>query len=238
MTGLATARHVIKRRRPGGIAVDSRLTLMHMLCRRAVILCLVVAIGWSGARPARALDIDAARAHVDATIEQILELIRASKPRAETARTLRAIFEQKAALPQLARFTAGRHWRAMSSDQQARFTETFSNYLAHVYAGHFREFDGEIADLRAAVSITGAEDAGAKGVLVRSEIRPAREVRISIEWLVSDRSGRIAISDLIVEGVSLAVTQREIIGAMLEARGGDVGKLIADLEKQQVATGP
>jgi phospholipid transport system substrate-binding protein len=211
---------------------------MHKLCRRAMILSLVAAIGWSGALPARALGLEAARAHVDATIEQVLQLIRASKPRAETAKALRTIFEERTALPQLARFTAGRYWPRMSSGERARFTETFSNYVAFVYAGHFREFKGDIADLRAVVSIKRVEDVGAKGVLVQSEIRPARQLGISVDWLVSDRSGRIAISDLIVEGISLAITQREIIGAMLEARGGDVGKLIADLEQQQAKTGP
>jgi len=201
------------------------------------MLSLVAAIGWSGALPARALELEAARAHVDATIEQVLQLIRASKPRAETAKALRAIFEERTAMPQLARFSAGRHWRQMSSSERAQFTETFSNYVAFVYAGHFREFKGDIADLRTVVSIKRVEDIGAKGILVRSEIRPTQQLRISVDYLVSDRSGKIAISDLIVEGISLAITQREIISAMLEARGGDVGKMITDLEEQQAKAG-
>ena len=147
------------------------------------------------------------------------------------------IFEERTALPQIARFTAGRNWLRMSDDQQAQFTETFSNYVAFVYAGHFREFKGDIEDLRAAISVTGVEDAGAKGVLVHSQMRPSQQSEVSIDWLISDRSGKTAISDLIVEGISLAITQREIIGAMLDARGGDVDKLIADMEQQQVNAG-
>lgn len=211
---------------------------VKMLCRRAMILGLLAAIGWSGAWPARALEADAARAHVEATIEQILQLITANRPRAETAEALRAIFEQRTALPQLARFTAGRHWRQMSDTDRARFTESFSNYVAFVYAGYFRKFEGDIADLRAVVSIQGVEDAGAKGIVVKTEIRPTRRLGISIDWLVSDRSGKIAISDLRVEGISLAITQREIIGAMLEARDGDVDRLIADLKRQQAKAAP
>jgi phospholipid transport system substrate-binding protein len=214
------------------------MILMHKLCRRAMMFCLVAAIGWSGARSAQALGLDAARAHVDATIDQIFQLVRANKPRSETARALRLIFEQRTALPRLARFSAGRSWAGMSGDQHARFTEAFANYVAFVYAGHFREFNGDIADLRAVVSINSVEDVGAKGVLVRSEISPAHEVPISVDWLISDRSGKIAISDMIVEGISLAVTQREIIGGMLEARGGDIDKLIADLEKQREKASP
>jgi len=203
-----------------------------------MILYFLGAIGWLGASPAQALDANAALAHVDATIEQILQLVRASRPRAETAKALREIFEQRTALPQLARFSAGRHWRQMSGGERARYTEGFSNYVAFVYAGHFREFKGDIADLRAVVHILGAEDAGAKGVLVRSEIRPTLDLGISVDWLVSDRSGKIAVSDLVVEGISLAVTQREIISAMLDARHGNVAGFIADLETQQAKAEP
>ena len=39
--------------------------------------------------------------------------------------------------------------------------------------------------------------------------------------------------DLIIEGISLAATQREEINAMLDKRGGDVDVLIADLRTAQ-----
>lgn len=213
------------------------MALIGKIRHGAMILCLAAA-GWLGAWPAHALGVEAARAHVEATIEQVLELITASRPRAETATALRAIFEARTALAQLARFTAGRRWRGMSGGERVRFTESFSDYVAFVYAGYFREFEGDIADLRAVVNILGTEDAGAKGVVVRTEIRPIRRLGISVDWLVSDRSGRVAISDLQVEGISLAITQREIIGAMFEANGGDVDKLIADLKRQQAKAGP
>ena len=203
-----------------------------------MILCLAAGVGWLGAWPAHPLGVEAARTHVDATIEQILELITASRPRAETATVLRAIFEERTALAQLARFATGRHWRSMSSGERARFTESFSSYVAFVYAGYFREFEGDIADLRAVVNFLGVEDVGAKGIVVHTEIRPIRQLGISVDWLVSDRSGRVAISDLRVAGISLAITQREIISAMLEANGGDVDKLIADLKRQQAKAEP
>jgi phospholipid transport system substrate-binding protein len=46
---------------------------------------------------------------------------------------------------------------------------------------------------------------------------------------VTDQPGQALIADIIIEGVSLLVTQREEIGGMLEARQGDVEKLITDL---------
>jgi phospholipid transport system substrate-binding protein len=59
-------------------------------------------------------------------------------------------------------------------------------------------------------------------------VRPD-EAPIAVDWLVTDRPGRTVVADIVIEGVSMLVTEREEIGSMLEARGGDVEKLIADL---------
>jgi phospholipid transport system substrate-binding protein len=47
---------------------------------------------------------------------------------------------------------------------------------------------------------------------------------------VDDRSGQPLLSDLIAEGVSLSISQREEFAAMVEQRGGDIDRFIADLE--------
>jgi len=205
------------------------------LTRRTAIFGLALL-----AAPPRALALGTgvARRHVEATLDEILVLVVANRPRAETAAALRDIIERRTALAQLARFTAGRAWRDMSEDQRARFTETFARYVSFVFAGQFRQFDGQIDDLRAMVHFLRDEDAGSKGVLVRSEFRPQGQPPVAVDWLVSDRSGRIDVVDVIVEGISMAVTQREIIGAMIEARHGDMERLIADLGKPPGAGRP
>lgn len=202
---------------------------------RAILLCIIVVSGCFSALPARALESDAARAHVDRTLNEILKLVVASRPRAETSAALRGIIEDSTAFPQLARYTAGGYWKEMSRAQRDRFTDTLLHYVAHFYAGHFRAFDGKVEDLRGAVHFLRVEDVGDKGVLVRSEVRP---VGLSIDWLVSDRSGKVAISDIVVGGISMAVTHRELVRGMLLVRRGDVDRLIRDLELKQDVGNP
>jgi len=208
------------------------------ILRRTLIFAVAALPSIAFGGPVRALETDAAWRHVDGTIEAILALIVANRPRDQIAAELTRIIEQRTALPQLARFTVGPSWRSMTEAQRARFTDTFARYISFIYAGHFRRFEGTVEDLRAAVHILRAEDAGAKGILVHSEIRPTGKTPISIDWLVSDRSGKVAVSDVVVEGISMAVTQREIIGAMLEARHGDIDRLIADLEAERTGQRP
>lgn len=200
--------------------------------RRGILISGTAAALGLMVRPAAAQSADAAQAHVEATIDDILGLVAANLSKAETAAALRRIIVARTAVDYIARFAAGRAWRDMSESQQARFTKAFIDSVASEYAGHFRRFEGEAGDLRKFVRISGVDNAGRKGVLVRTQIVPESEPAISVDWLVSDRSGRIAVSDLVVEGISMAITQREVIGGMLDARAGDIERLIADLSER------
>jgi phospholipid transport system substrate-binding protein len=202
-----------------------------MITRRLFALGIASAVAAGRPRMAAALGVQAARQHVEETIEAILELIVAGKPRPEIAARLKQIIEEKSALPQLAKFVSGSYWHAMNAGQRQRFIDALGSYLAQIYAGYFRAYDGTVESLRAYVAITGAEDAGAKGIVVTTELRPVNEVAIPIIWLVSDRSGAVAVSDLSVGGISMALTQRDIVQAMFEARDGDPERMIASLRE-------
>lgn len=197
---------------------------------QAALACCIALLLAAGS--AHALDAETARRHVESTIDDILQLAVERSSASETATRLLEIVERRASVQQVARFAAGRHWRTMSADEQAHFTRAFSRFLAATYADNFRRFEGSVDELRRQVRVRGTMDAGRKGVVVRTEILPPGAAPISVDWLVSDRSGRVEVADLIVEGISMAVTQREVVGAMLDARGGDVATFIRDLDRQ------
>ena len=52
---------------------------------------------------------------------------------------------------------------------------------------------------------------------------------MEVEWHVSDKSGKPAFFNLIIEGVNMLATERAEIAAMLAARKGDIAVLTADL---------
>lgn len=184
---------------------------------------------WLGPVAALALSREEAAEFVRITIQEVAALLESSGDKAEKAARLRAIMEERAAMPQIARFVAGTAWRGMSEDQQARFVEAFSGFVSAVYAAKFQEYSGE-AGAGELFSMGEVIDAGKKGMLVRTTIKRGGDGPIVVEWLVTDRPGRVVIADIVIEGISLLVTQREEIGSMLEARGGDVDKLIDHLE--------
>jgi phospholipid transport system substrate-binding protein len=66
-------------------------------------------------------------------------------------------------------------------------------------------------------------------MLVKTSIIRTGEAPVVVEWLVTDRPGRVVIADIVIEGVSMLISEREEIGSMLEAHGGNVEMLIVDL---------
>lgn len=193
--------------------------------RRAVMAAATSALAVAVSGPAMALDIDDAKNLVSETVNDIFALLRDPGTANNRAEALQAIMEMRSNLPLLAKFSAGRAWREMSDGQKEAFVTAFSRYIAVTYARRFDEYAGDPK-----VTIGKAIDAGRKGILVASPIRNGSAEPVLVEWLVSDRAGRVEVVDLIIEGISMAASQREEITAMLDKRGGDVDKLIADLE--------
>ena len=205
------------------MAVDRRVFL-----GRAAYGALGAAALWLNPVGARALASDEAAEFVRGTIEEVAALLEAPGGSAEKAERLRTIMQNRAAMPEIARFVAGPDWRGLTDSQQSRFIEVFTRYVASVYARRFEEYSGEATEGEL-FQMGEVIDAGRKGMLVRTSILRANEPPVTVEWLVTDRPGRTVIADIVIEGVSLLVTQREEIGSMLEARGGDMDKLIEHL---------
>ena len=196
---------------------------MMRMTRRTLLTGLAATATLAPLAPARATDPAAARAFIETMGEQLIEILRTAKPGAERAEEFRDLFRRAAALPQIGRFTMGLNWRQMSEAQQKAFLEAFEAHAVRSYTSRIGDYSGQT------LVVTGAQDAGARGVLVSSALRAAGVQDVKLDWLVSDRSGDLRIVDVVAEGVSLAITQREEFAAMVEARQGDIDRFIADL---------
>jgi len=201
--------------------------------RRVLLIraAMVVAAGlFAGLMPSlsHALNKDAASAHVQATIDDVAALVGSSDDTHSKASQLLAIMERRAAMSKIARFAAGIAWREMNDDQQTRFVAGFGKFISRIYVDKFQEYAGA-KQTDETFTLGRVIDAGRKGMLVKSSIIRTGATPVVVEWLVTDRPGRVVIADIVIEGISMLITQREEIGSMLEARGGDIEKLIADL---------
>jgi phospholipid transport system substrate-binding protein len=191
--------------------------------RRAALGLLAGAAALAAAGPAAALSIDAARDFVSETVDELFAIARAGGAVPDQRRAFRALLERRMAVDAVARTCLGVAWRSASPAQQTAYLDAFKHYVSIKYGSRFDEFGS------ARLEIVQARDFGDRGVVVESRGTLPNGESAVVEWGVSDRSGRVLISNIVVEGVSLVTSEREQIGAMLEKNRGNVDGLIADL---------
>jgi phospholipid transport system substrate-binding protein len=192
-----------------------------MLDRRAL---LAGAAALALAAPARAATEAEAETFIRALVEEMETILETATPSNPQTDRFLDLLRRRAALPQIGQFTMGLAWRSMSEAQKARFQQAFERYAARAYADNFTLYEDQ------EIVVSGAQDLGRKGVVVRSLLKQPNAEDIRVDWLVTDRGGPIAVADVTAEGVSLSISQREQFAAMLEERGGDIDAFLGDLE--------
>ncbi|MGH1481354.1 MAG: MlaC/ttg2D family ABC transporter substrate-binding protein [Geminicoccales bacterium] len=172
-------------------------------------------------RAANRAEMDAAIV-VNRLVDHILQLIQHDRGDTRQERRLMAAIESQTDLSLLARMTMGRYWRRATSDQQSAFVDLFRDYLLHSFSTRLRRYAG--ADLSAArkrFAIVATQSVGKQDVIVRSTVAPPSGPSLDVDWRLRHRDGRPVIIDLVVEGVSLLITQRSEFGSVLERVGID-----------------
>ena len=151
-------------------------------------------------------------------------------PTSRVAR-FRQLFSEDFDVPGIARFVLGRYWRIATEQQQQEFVKVFADYIALAYSNRLAEYTGE------SLHVTGSRPAP-DGSLVTSEIvRPNGAPPAKVDWLLTHHDGAYKISDVIVEGVSMAVTQRSEFASVIQRNGGQVQGLITALRQKTEAAG-
>jgi phospholipid transport system substrate-binding protein len=126
----------------------------------------------------------------------------------------------------IARFVLGRYWRSASIEGQQEFLKLFEDYVAFVYTARLANFGGETFKTR------GSRSDG-DGVIVSTDvISPGSTSPLRIDWRLVNDNGRYKINDVIVEGVSMAVTQRSEFASIIQRNGGQLGGLIAMMREK------
>lgn len=191
-------------------------------------LPLAIAAGPAGAAPTG--DTDAkATAFMNQMWNRALELLNKKTPAAERQARFRELFHNDFDSPGIARFVLGRYWRTASPEEQKEFLKLFEEYVVFVYTARLSDFEGEQFKINGERSDEGA-------VIVSTDvITPGAPTPLKVDWRLVDDDGAYKISDVIVEGVSMLVTQRSEFASIIQRHGGQVQGLL-DLMREKTAS--
>jgi phospholipid transport system substrate-binding protein len=194
----------------------ARRTFLNGLAAAAVLALLP----W----PGEAASVSQAQTLVNTISGELTGLVNSGGSEAQIYRGFEGILARYADMPAVAAATLGPAWRGASNAQKQAYVAAFQSYLARKYGRQFREYRN------ASINVTGARDAGKAGVLVQTTVVRPGQANIAVDWQISDRSGSPRAVNLIIEGVSMLANERAEIGAMLDAQGGSIDRLTAELK--------
>ncbi len=129
----------------------------------------------------------------------------------------------------IGKFVLGRFRHGSAADDIERYLRLFKSTIVTTYAARFGEYNNE------KFKTTSGKVGDAKGnsLTVSSQIIRPNDSKIMIEWhLYENKQGLLKIYDVVVEGVSMALTQRSEFTGILQSKSGIKG-LIEELEKRQ-----
>lgn len=161
--------------------------------------------------------------------------ILADKTITETSRaeSFHQILREAFDLPLIARFVIGRNsWQFATNQQRQEYMRLFEELLVRTYSERFSMYTGE------GFRVSDVREEGERDVVVSSEItHPDGSQPLAVDWRVRQKDGKMGIIDVVVEGVSMSVTQRQEYTSVIQRNGGDIEGLL-ELMRNRVAQKP
>ncbi len=190
----------------------------------SIILSLQASIALASADP---------KQYLESVADQMIEQVESNQDKLKQDKALAQSLVKQILLPAIdtqvfaKKTLTSKVWKTLSSEQKKRFTEQFINLVVGNYATGLTLYDGQtfvFGDPRMSKS--------GKYAKVRSSMKQAQGTPITIDYVLSNKTGEWKIIDLTIEGVNMSKSYRSQFLPRIKADGMDV--FLADLEKKSV----
>lgn len=171
-----------------------------------------------------------AESHVKVLVDKAISVISNEDKKPETIKSqFYSLLSEYFDVPTIGRFALGRYWKSVSDDQKEEYIDLFRTMIVEIYASRFEGYTNE------KVEIVSSRSLNKRDVLVSSQLVFAdNRAPIPLEWRVRNVDGQPKIIDLVVEGVSMSVTQRSDFNSVMQRADGNVNELLNKMREKYV----
>lgn len=126
----------------------------------------------------------------------------------------------------IGRFLLGRYWRTTPQDVQREYLRAFTENIVYTYTARFDEYSGQ------KLVVDGSREDGDFTIVNSRIVDPKGGPDVRVEWRLIRSGDSYKVVDVVIEGVSMSVTQRQEYASLIQSNGGDVKALIKALNTQ------
>ena len=153
-------------------------------------------------------------------------ILSSENTREEKIQKLIKIGENSVDIDGIGFYTLGKHRKILNDGQKDEFKKIFREYF-------LKSFSSRLVEYKEAKIVVISEDIkNEKYTIVKSKLLATSDrPEVSIDWRVYTKDPtKPLIRDLIIEGLSLARTQREEFNSIITNNGGDIKALFTSLK--------
>jgi len=123
-------------------------------------------------------------------------------------------------------YTLGNYRKEIDNSQREKYSELFELYFLKSFSSRLAEYTNPQIEVQSQ-EIINENYTIVSSILVATSERP----EVKIDWRIyTKNSEKPLIRDLIIEGLSLARTQKEEFASIIESNNGDINALFSSLE--------
>ena len=164
---------------------------------------------------------------VQSTVNRASEALNNKFSKEEKMTKLKAIAKETVDITGIGFYTLGSYRKNITDDQKKQYIILFEQYFLKSFASRLAEYSNPEIEVNSKEKLNENYTMVAS-VLVSTEQRP----EVKIDWRIYTKDPeKPMIRDLIIEGLSLARTQKEEFSSIIESSNGDINALFSALKE-------
>jgi phospholipid transport system substrate-binding protein len=194
----------------------------HLLTLAAVSALLPISV--------RAQGTDKASAFVKSTGDRLVAIVNGPGTAASKRAAMTQILNNDVDVDGIGRFCLGRFWRQATPEQQKQYLSLFHEVLVTNITAKLGEYQG------VTFTMGRSKSQDDEAVVSTTVVRP-NNPPTAVDWIISNPASEPRIIDVVAEGTSLRLTQRQDYASYLTHNNNNVDALIAAMKNQVSQSG-
>ena len=164
---------------------------------------------------------------VQSTVNRASQILSESISKEEKMDRLKSIAKDTVDIKGVGFYSLGPDKKKLDNNQKKKYLELFENYFLKSFSSRLSEYTNP------KIEVQGKEILNENYTIVNSSLVGTSErPEVKIDWRVYTKNpNNPLIRDLIIEGLSLARTQKEEFSSILNSNNGDINALFKTLEE-------
>ena len=164
---------------------------------------------------------------VQSTVNRASKLLGEDITKNEKIEKLKLIAKETVDIRGIGFYTLGKKRKSLNEQEKKEYAELFQEYFLKSFSSRLAEYTNP------EISVEGKKVLSEKYTIVNSLLKGTNErPEIKIDWRIYTKNQKNPlIRDLIIEGLSLARTQKEEFQSILNSNDGDIEILFKTLEE-------